>query len=177
MKIVDIEVWAPYVGTFVLEFGAVESITLDLLKKHTSDVVFEHVKALKIGNRIKLIKDLIISSDIDKDLTQAFIGTLVKIENLLKIRNIIAHNTVKLVFWTNIESGDIPYEEALCSDRNDRTITLSELKEHTAELSILVNTLYELDATFRGRKVAKDMEFFQISGLSIAGLDNSRPDD
>ena len=177
MKIVDINTWAPYVGTFMLEFGAVESFTLHLLKKHTSDIVFKHVKNIGLGNRIKLIKDLITSSDIDDDIVERFLDTFKKIEKLAEIRNIIAHNTVKLVFWTNIEPGDVPYEEALCNDKNDRTITLSELKEHTAELSILVETLYGLDATNRVRKVANEMEYFQISGLSIAGLDNARPDD
>lgn len=177
MKIVDINTWAPYVGTFMLEFGAVESFTLHLLKKHTSDIVFKHVKNIGLGNRIKLIKDLITSSDIDDDIVERFLDTFKKIEKLAEIRNIIAHNTVKLVFWTNIEPGDIPYEEALCNDKNDRTITLSELKEHTAELSILVETLYGLDATNRVRKVANEMEYFQISGLSIAGLDDARPDD
>lgn len=177
MKIVDIDTWAPYVGTFILEFGAVESFTLNLLQKHTSDIVFKHVRNIGLGNRIKFIKDLIISSDIDDDIRQGFIDTFKKIEELVEIRNIIAHNTVKLVFWTNIEPGDIPYEEALCNDKNDRTITLPKLKEHTAELSILVETLYGLDATHRGRKVAKEMEYFQISGLSIAGLDDARPDD
>ncbi|WP_109908334.1 hypothetical protein [Citrobacter freundii] len=176
MKIVDIDTWAPYVGTFMLEFGAVESLTLKILKKHTSEIVFKHVKNIGLGNRIKFIKDLITSSDIDNDITEEFIETLKKIEKLSEIRNIIAHNTVKLVFWTNIESDDIPYEEALCNDKNDRIITLSELKDHTTELSILVKTLYRLDAMNRGRKVAKEMEYFQISGLSIAGLDDARPD-
>ena len=161
----------------MLEFGAVESFTLSLLKTHTSDIVFKHVKNIGLGNRIKLIKDLITSSEIDDDIIEEFIDTFKKIEKLAEIRNIIAHNTVKLVFWTTIEPGDIPYEEAFCNDKNDRTITLSELKEHTAELSILVETLYGLDATYRVRKVAKEMEYFQISGLSIAGRDNTHPDD
>lgn len=80
MKIVDINTWAPYVGTFMLEFGAVESFTLHLLKKHTSDIVFKHVKNIGLGNRIKLIKDLITSSDIDDDIVERFLDTFKKIE-------------------------------------------------------------------------------------------------
>jgi len=173
MKIVDIDKWAPYVGNFMLEFGAVESFSRSLLEELTQPAVYKHVKDLALGRKIKLINDLLENSneypDLQKDLIQAF----KHVEELTKVRNIIAHNTVKLVFWTDAEPGESSFDEVLHSDQNDKTITLDEIKKYCTQLSELVETLYRTDAAKRGRKVAQDLEHFKISGLGFSGLSST----
>lgn len=170
MKLVDIEKWAPHVGMFMLEFGAVESFTRSLLEEMTPSTIYKHIKELPLNKKINIIIDMLKFTEEPQDLQQELIQTYNHIEELTEIRNIIAHNTVKLVFWENIEPEDSPCDEALYSDKNAKTITLEEIKFHNSHLSALVETLYRIEGTKRGRQVAEHLEFFKISGLSFSGL-------
>lgn len=170
MKIVDIDKWAPHIGNFMLEFGAVESFSRSLLEELTHPAVYKHVKDLALGRKIKLIIDLLKNINEYPDLQQDLIQAFQNIEELTRVRNIIAHNTVKLVFWTNVEPGAPSFDEVLHSDQNDKTITLDEIKSYCTQLSKLVETLYRTDAAKRGRKVADNLEYFKISGLNFSGL-------
>lgn len=172
MKIVDIEKWAPHVGMFMLEFGAVESFTRSLLEELTPPLIYKHIKEMALSNKIKIITDILKCSEEHPDLHQELIQAYKHIDELTEIRNIIAHNTVKLVFWENHESEESPCDEALYSDKNSKTITLDEMQEHNANLSALVETLYRIDGTKRGRRIAKDLEYFKISGLTLSDLSN-----
>ncbi|ELN2579111.1 TPA: hypothetical protein QHC26_005136 [Enterobacter kobei] len=173
MKLVDIEKWAPHVGMFMLEFGAVESFTRSLLAEMTPATIYKHIKELPLNKKINIIKDILKHSEEHPDLHQELIQAYKHIDELTEIRNIIAHNTVKLVFWENTEPGDSPCDEALYSEKNSKTITLEEIQNYNANLSALVETLYRIEGTKRGRKIAEDLEYFKISGLSFSGLTNS----
>lgn len=170
MKIVDIEKWAPHVGMFMLEFGAVESFTRSLLEELTPPLIYKHIKEMALSNKIKIITDILKCSEEHPDLHQELIQAYKHIDELTEIRNIIAHNTVKLVFWENYEPDESPYDEALYSEKNSKTITLEEMQKHNANLSALVETLYRIEGTKRGRQIAKDLEYFKISGLTLSGL-------
>ena len=173
MKLVDIEKWAPHVGMFMLEFSAVESFTLSLLEELTPSTIYKHIKELSLSKKINLIIDILKSSEDHQDLQQELIQAYKHVEELIQIRNIIAHNTVKLVFWEDIEPGESPCDEALYSDKNPKnvqTITLDEIQTYNIQLSALVETLYCIEGTKRGRQIAKDLEYFKISGLSFSGL-------
>ncbi len=172
MKIVDIEKWAPHVGMFMLEFGAVESFTRSLLEELTPPLIYKHIKEMVLSNKIKIITDILKCSEEHPDLHQELIQAYKHIDELTEIRNIIAHNTVKLVFWENHEPEKYPCDEALYSDKNSKTITLDEMQEHNANLSSLVETLYRIEGTKRGRRIAKDLEYFKISGLTLSDLSN-----
>lgn len=172
MKLIDIEKWAPHVGMFMLEFSAVESFTRSLLEEMTPETIYKHIKELPLNQKINIIKDILKCSEEHPDLQQELIQTYKHIDELTQIRNIIAHSTVKLVFWENTEPGDSPCDEALYSDKNSKTITLEEIQEHNVNLSALVETLYRIEGTKRGRKIADELEYFKISGLSFSGLSN-----
>ncbi|WP_411696627.1 hypothetical protein [Enterobacter pasteurii] len=172
MKIVDIEKWAPHVGMFMLEFGAVESFTRSLLEELTPPLIYKHIKEMALSNKIKIITDILKCSEEHPDLHQELIQVYKHIDELTEIRNIIAHNTVKLVFWENYEPDESPYDEALYSEKNSKTITLEEMQKHNANLSALVETLYRIEGTKRGRQIANDLEYFKISGLTFSDLSN-----
>lgn len=174
VKLIDIEKWAPHVGLFMLEFGAVESFTRSLLKELTPATIYNHIKELPLNKKIKIIIDVLKCSEEHPDLQQELIQAYKDVDELTQIRNIIAHNTVKLVFWQDIEPGDSPCDEALYSDKNAKTITLDEIMAYNTQLSSLVETLYRIEGTKRGRQVAKDLEYFKISGLSFSGFDTTQ---
>lgn len=165
MKIVDIKKWAPHIGIFMLEFGAVESFSRSLLEELTPPTIYKHIKELPLGKKIKLIIDLLNSSNEHLDLQQELVQAFKHIERLTKARNLIAHNTVKLVFWTDAGPGEAPFDEVLHSDASDKTISLDEIKAYNTQLSELVETLYRIAAAKRGRIVAQNLEHFKISGL------------
>jgi hypothetical protein len=168
MKIVDMEKWAPHVGIFMLEFGAVESFARSLLEELTPPTIYKHIKELPLGRKIKLIIELLESSNEHLDLRQELVKAFQHIDRLTRVRNIIAHNTVKLVFWSDAGPGVAPFDEVLHSDANDKTISLDELKSFNTQLSGLVETLYRIAAAMRGRKVAQHLEHFKISGLGTS---------
>mgnify|MGYP001015679119 CR=1 FL=1 len=170
MKLVDIEKWAPHVGTFMLEFGAVESFTRSLLERLTPPIIYIHIKEIPLNKKIKIISDILRCSEEHPDLHQELINAYKHIDELIEIRNIIAHNTVKLVFWENHEPEGSPYDEALYSDKNSKTITLEELQGHNDNLSALVEVLYRVEGAKRGRKVAQDLKYFKISGLTYSSF-------
>ncbi|WP_410750440.1 hypothetical protein [Citrobacter sp. U14242] len=174
MKLIDIEKWAPHVGVFMLEFGAVESFTRSLLEEMIPPTIYKHIKEITLNKKIKIIIDVLKCSEEHPDLQQELILAYKHIDELTQIRNIIAHNTVKLVFWQDIEPGDSPCDEALYSDKNAKTISLDEIKAYNSQLSSLVETLYRIEGTKRGRQVAKDLEYFKISGLSFSGFDSKQ---
>lgn len=168
MKLLDIEKWAPHVGMFMLEFGAVESFTRSLLEDLTPPAIYKHIKELGLGKKIKIITDILRCSEEHPDLQQELIQTYKHIDELTEIRNIIAHNTVKLVFWESQEPNGSPCDEALYSDKNSKTISLQEMQDHNANLSALVETLYRIEATKRGRNISEELEYFKISGLTMS---------
>lgn len=172
MKIIDLEKWSPLVGKFVIEFGAAESFLDNLLREHTTEEKYNHAKNLSLSKRIPLIINLIKKSTMENDLSSALITTLKRIDNIRHPRNIIAHNTVKLVFWVDSEPSDDPYEEALFSDKNEDIITYQELIHHVNEITECVESLYMIDAEKRGRRIKSDLEFFKIAGIEFKDVFN-----
>lgn len=173
MKIIDLEKWAPHVGMFMLEFGAVESFTQKLLEELTSSAIFKQKKELPLKTKIKEIINILEKSDDNQDLKNGLIQSYRHIEELVQIRNIIAHSTVNLVFWENIQPGQSPCDEAIYSDKKPnkvKTLTLDEIKTYNAQLSALVNSLYHIDATKRGTKFTEDLDYLKISGINFVGF-------
>jgi len=173
MKIIDLEKWAPHVGMFMLEFGAVESFTQKLLKELTSSAIYKQKKELPLKTKIKEIIKILEKSDNYQDLRIDLIQSYKHIEGLVQVRNTIAHSTVNLVFWENIQPGQSPCDEAIYSDKKPnkaKTITLDEIKTYNAQLSALVENLYHIDAIKRGRKISEDLEYLKMSGINFVGF-------
>ncbi|WP_105720591.1 hypothetical protein [Cronobacter dublinensis] len=176
MELVDIKKWAPHIGMFMLEFGAVESFTLSLLKELTTDTIYEKSKDLPLAKKINLIIKLIDGSNEYSGLKEELIQCYKDINSLKKLRNIIAHNTIKLVFWTDIQPADAPYEEVLYCDKDESVITLKEIKNHNIQLSILVETLYLIESIKIGRQIKEDLQYFKTSGLRFTFRDGLQKD-
>lgn len=168
MKLIDIEKWAPHVGMFMLEFGAVESFTRTLLEELIPPTIYKHIKEIPLSKKIKIITDVLKCSEEHPDLQHELIQAYRHIDELTEVRNIIAHNTVKLIFWENHAPDESPYDEALYSDKNSKTITIEEMQYYNTKLSALVETLYRIESTKRGRKASEELSYFKISGLTLS---------
>lgn len=109
--------WPLLVGTTMLAFSDIESVTYDCLAVLPSDKIAESLSHLKLGQRIDLINAIIDSRDFGEE-GKHFKKLLIEAKNSSQMRNLIAHNPLALEIYAN-HKGAVEYRHVIASLKND----------------------------------------------------------
>ena len=138
------QVWAPVIGQFILEFATVEdflhSIISEYLKgKHVTESDLKD----SLLNRLALFKKIVTERLGSQQDQQKLNSIVCGISNLVKTRNLLAHNSLSLEM-EETQEGAIRAIGPIMAGRRDPNMTitldalrlrLSDLKRHRNEMS------------------------------------------
>jgi hypothetical protein len=146
--------WSLAIGRFLVAFGEIERMTLEFLRVFPRDPIFESTAHLPLGRRIALVRDIVEGrTDLARH-GEAFLQLLKHAEQLLPLRNVVAHNPFVFGVYEQPGSEGIRLRDELVSFRNEsRRYSFPEIRDSADEAhSIamdLVSAFYELQRSSR----------------------------
>jgi hypothetical protein len=85
--------WPELIGSFVINFGAVEMIIFQWIDKHSTDqIVRDMAIDLPLNKRLKLVCDLIQRSNLPPESKQKALSLWGEVARISETRNVIAHS-------------------------------------------------------------------------------------
>lgn len=135
--------WQALVGKAIVSFGEIELIALKCLSHISIDQVSHTAARLRFGQRVDLLVEILNGRRPLHSTFEEFIKTLLRAKELAGTRNLIAHNPVMMNIYEQMTTGDLTFQRAITSARNDRhCMDLEELKEFAAEVEDLASGLW-----------------------------------
>ena len=132
------EKWAPQIGKFILDFVCIEDSIYEVVLHYVNTtLIHEEALSQKFATRIslfqKILKEKILEDEADIKLLNKSVSS---IHSLLPTRNLIAHNSLKLVFEDN-EDGELVERGFEISGRKkpENSITYADLCEKVLKLN------------------------------------------
>ncbi|GGX76885.1 hypothetical protein GJV26_16945 [Massilia dura] len=111
--------WAFYIGHIVLTFTEIEDLTLDTIEWF-SPSFHEFSKTLLLEKRLELLSTILDShDDLSDDSKLAFNNSIKRVRKLASKRNLIVHNSVRLIFTTDSDSVILSAGGLISSARNE----------------------------------------------------------
>ena len=137
------QVWAPVIGQFILEFATIEDFLHSIISEYLKDKhVTESDLKDSLPSRLSLFKK-IVSERLDSQQDRQKLNSCIDgISNLVKTRNLLAHNSLSLEM-EETQEGTIRAIGPIISGRRDLNMTitlgtlrlrLSDLKRHRNEM-------------------------------------------
>ncbi|MEE8302497.1 MAG: hypothetical protein V3S24_08700 [Candidatus Tectomicrobia bacterium] len=140
--------WQLAIGRFLLSFGKIEWFTYHLLVLLPTERIFGSVKSLRLSQRIRLIKDLLESKRIKKEVKENICTLLDEAEPLLEFRNTIAHNPLFIGFY-DTEEG-LGFRQQISKFTSiEKAITIEELENNCEKIEKLANRAYACESEIR----------------------------
>lgn len=140
--------WQLAVGRFLLSFGKIEWFTYHLLVLLPTERIFDSVRSLHLSQRIKLIKDLLESKTIKKEVKEKICTVLDETGPLLEFRNTIAHNPLYMGFY-DTERG-LDFKQQISKFTNlEKAITIAELEEKCKLVEAIAGRAYACESELR----------------------------
>jgi hypothetical protein len=138
------QVWAPVIGQFILEFATIEDFLHSIISEYLKNKhVTESDLKDSLPSRLSMFKK-IVSERLDSQQDRQKLNSSVDgIANLVKTRNLLAHNSLSLEM-EETQEGTIRAIGPVISGRRDPNMTitlgtlrlrLSDLKRHRNEMS------------------------------------------
>ena len=119
--------WALDIGRLLLAFGEIEYATLECLKLFPRDAIFESVAAMPLARRIALINCILVGRKDLEDQTAEILRLLRRAEELLIVRNTVAHNSFVFEFHQGSSEDDLRMVDALVNAKGNRRFTHHEI--------------------------------------------------
>lgn len=127
VKLVESTNWAPLIGRLFIAFGSIERTTHECIREWAGDTIHKHFSGNTLSRRINLAIDLTESQQATESTKSAFIGSLRLAKELLRTRNLVAHNPLCLVLLQ--DSLDDPFIEAIAHCTKKDYLSLHNLVE------------------------------------------------
>jgi hypothetical protein len=144
--------WQLAVGRFLLTFGKLEWFTYHLLVVLPTERIFDSVKSLSFSQRINLIKDILNSKEINKDLQTKILEVLAGAASLLEFRNTVAHNPLYMGYYDSERGLDFRQQISKFT-KLDSAITLEALEKKCGQVEQLTITAYSCESEIRRLKL------------------------
>jgi len=141
------ESWAPIVGAFILEFGAIEDAVQLIVSRNLANTCIE-VGDLnsKLLNKLEIFERVIKMSQSKETVQEEVLESISAIKALWDVRNMIAHNPLAIEL-EETKDGTMRFSRLLITGRKNPekfesldslTHKLSELRRHRALLLSLI---------------------------------------
>jgi hypothetical protein len=146
---VEIAIWSPFIGKYLLTFGNIERVVHDVISDYLRDSLVP-TTALRSDFRRKLLlfQNILLSTNIDDEFGSRLGAFVASVTQLRATRNLLAHNALCLSFedGKNEELKFIGFE--ISSHENEQSIALATLRNQLNELEKCNTTLHELVKPF-----------------------------
>lgn len=143
--------WAPLIGKFILDFANIEEFLNEVIRHHIRDTLLdESYMPDNLGKRIKLFEKILKKDILDNPKDKAKLTKVVKdIQDLVPIRNLVAHNSLGLVVEENAK-GQMRIGGFQITGRKNKSVYLDykSLADKVKQLETYRNTLFELVLIF-----------------------------
>lgn len=144
--------WALAVGRLLLAFGEIEHTTDECLSLFPRDSIFEAIAGMPLSRRLALVRGILVGRH---DLAQEIApltNILDRVENLVTLRNTVAHNPMVMAFYKMDEAGDLRIADELPSKKGNRRYTYQDIANAAAaaqSISLdMIETYYSLYNAF-----------------------------
>jgi len=133
--------WALEVGRVLLAFGEIEHQTHECLRQFPRDTIYDSVATMPLARRLALIRNILEGRARVSDKVLDFIKLLKRAEDLLVVRNAVAHNPYVLAFYG--DGGDLRMTDELATVKGNRRFTFEEIAAAASEAHVVSLALVE----------------------------------
>lgn len=140
-EIVDLDhKWATLIGRVFMAFGTIEKLTHECLKEWLKDPIYDHLKKIRLSQRIDMVIDLIGAKPFEEKNIVKFVLLMKEAKKLAEKRNILAHNPLLLTLFY----GDPDFHEIIQHNfKENKYVTFDELKKIVKDSEMLATELIE----------------------------------
>lgn len=157
VSLVDATRWTPLIGRLFVAFGSIENTTHTCVRAWVGDVIYKHVARMPLSARLDLAMDLGDAQDAQPATKQSFRNALFWAKQLVRHRNLVAHNPLCLVLLQEDPPLDQPLLEAIAHASEDgKMISFEELVEVVVEAEQCADEVGRCHAMFRIEKMDFD---------------------
>jgi len=134
--------WSEPIGRLMISFAHIEREIVDGLITVAKDPITNHTSKLGFKQRLDLLLDLLNSHSKDNKVIEDLITDLKKIEEISKIRNMVAHNP--LVLEVSQAQDEPPIKEYIGHIlKNHKRVTFEQLMSAVIQLEELENKVLQ----------------------------------
>ncbi len=136
------------IGKLILNFGAVELITYELIEILSKDIVLTKVaKKMMLGKRLDLLSMLVRERDLGEHIQENLYDSIKKVKKSCELRNVIAHNP--FIYSINPDTNEqgafsgIPNFKKSEKDKNIVLYSINEIREVVNEVKLQAEAMKE----------------------------------
>jgi len=141
--------WPSVIGTFMLNFGALDLRILDSLESRLPPETFVKVKVWHLRDRLDLLKQHLPKDNHSKFTQERFERFFERLEPIRELRNHIAHGTIRLALNDDLKTWEVtlslPRDLDGANSPGARHVTFDELDKARETLGNLMEEFEELE--------------------------------
>ena len=134
-------VWAPIVGTFILEFGHLESAITEVIRLSFLPTQLKTLNSLPLGKKSELVKALL--ADWNASETEIVSSTFRELSDITQRRNIVAHNGFSMAIYESPDDDGYHYEFGMTSSHKATEVWLQkeDLERDTIAIKVITEKI------------------------------------